>query len=284
MRTEPLGLERLGTIIDDTLACTAFLSRLPAWRLRGGGKASALPDFQRTAHGFALAGAIIAMPAACVLALAQGAGLPALICALAAMAALVMTTGALHEDGLADVADGFWGGANVARKLAIMRDSAIGTYGVLALVATFALRAACLAAILAAHSVFESVVILLAVASLSRAAMVWPWAALPAVRPSEAGAGTDAGGKDESGLSARYGEPDAQTASWAAVFCLPALLTLAAAVGLVSTITALLLSLLAIAALMLLARRHIGGHTGDVLGAAQQMSEMGLYIGLLIAI
>ena len=66
--------------------------------------------------------------------------LPPLPAAALAVAATVAVTGALHEDGLADVADGFGGGATRERKLEIMRDSRIGTYGVCALILSFILR------------------------------------------------------------------------------------------------------------------------------------------------
>ena len=62
-----------------------------------------------------------------------------------ALAALVLLTGGFHEDGLADTADGFGGGRTRERKLEIMRDSRIGSYGALALVLSVGIRAAALA-------------------------------------------------------------------------------------------------------------------------------------------
>ncbi|MFD0915533.1 adenosylcobinamide-GDP ribazoletransferase [Pseudahrensia aquimaris] len=276
-------MERLNGIVDATFSSTTFLSRLPTWRLKSEEEASSLPNFQRSAHAFPLAGIVIALPAVIVFWLTSLAGLPATISALLTVVALMFTTGALHEDGLADVADGFWGGHTLERKLEIMRDSAIGTYGVLALVASFGLRAACIAALAMVRTPEEVAMLVIAVASLSRAAMVWPWVLLPAVRPAQSD-GLISGIKEAGGLSVRYGEPDRQTGLWTLIFCAPALLLLLSATGLVGAINAVLIGALFVTGGMLVARRHVGGHTGDVLGAVQQMCEIGLYIGLLIAI
>ena len=59
---------------------------------------------------------------------------------LLTIVALIVTSGALHEDGLADVADGFYGGHSVERRLAIMKDSSIGSYGTLALIVSVLMR------------------------------------------------------------------------------------------------------------------------------------------------
>ena len=110
----------------DTLASTQFLSRLPVHRIKG----TDIPiDFSKSAYTFPLAGVIISLPSAVTLYVALIAGLDNLVAAIIAVTVHLLVTGALHEDGLADVADGFWGGATRERKLEIMRDSAIGTYG-----------------------------------------------------------------------------------------------------------------------------------------------------------
>ena len=81
---------------------------------------------------------------------------------------LYVVTGGLHEDGLADVADGFGGGASQERKLAIMRDNRIGTYGVAAMVFSILLRILAIVSIAGAASVAMA---LLAAGALSRAAI-----------------------------------------------------------------------------------------------------------------
>lgn len=88
--------------------------------------------------------------------------------AIVALAAGALATGALHEDGLADLADGFGGGRTRDRKLEIMRDSRIGSYGVVALVLCFAFRAAGLAALIDSGGAFLG---LLSLAAASRAVL-----------------------------------------------------------------------------------------------------------------
>jgi len=96
----------------------------------------------RAAWAYPLAGLVVGALAGLVAQVALWLGLPPSIAALLALAAMIAITGALHEDGLADSADGLWGGWDRARRLEIMKDSRIGTYGVLALGLTLLLRAA----------------------------------------------------------------------------------------------------------------------------------------------
>src|SRR5580698_2328670 len=112
-----------------TIAALRFYSRLPLPALAFEREPFALPDLARLAPYAPLAGAIIGAGGAIVLALARALGLPALLSAALALSALVLVSGAFHEDGLADVCDGFGGGATRERKLEIMRDSRIGAFG-----------------------------------------------------------------------------------------------------------------------------------------------------------
>ena len=105
-------------------------------------------DIDRIAWAAPVAGVAVGLIGALVLALTTLLGLPLLLRAGLATAALVVATGALHEDGLADVADGFGGGATRARKLEIMRDSRIGAYGAIAIALALILRVGALAAAL----------------------------------------------------------------------------------------------------------------------------------------
>ncbi|MDO5703976.1 MAG: adenosylcobinamide-GDP ribazoletransferase, partial [Paracoccus sp. (in: a-proteobacteria)] len=102
----------------------AFLTRLPVARLL---PAHIIP-LNSAAWAFPLAGAVVGGAGAAVLAVAVGAGFPVLLAALLALSAMILTTGGLHEDGLADLADAA-GGATRERRLEIMRDSRIGSYG-----------------------------------------------------------------------------------------------------------------------------------------------------------
>ena len=81
---------------------------------------------------FPLVGFGIGGTGAIVLGLLTWIGTPTAVAATLAVGAMILLTGALHEDGLADIADGFGGGKDKASKLRIMRDSRIGTYGVVA--------------------------------------------------------------------------------------------------------------------------------------------------------
>lgn len=176
--------------------------------------------------------------------------LPAIAAAALALGTMMVLTGAMHEDGLADVADGFWGGFTPARRLEIMRDSQIGSYGVLALVVVFTLRLSAVAVLLSVAPLA-----LLASAALSRAAMPLLMYALPHARAD--------------GLSHSVGRPPLRTAALAyAIGAVAALLLIGSA-----ALPAITLSLIVCAGLGRLAKAKIGGQTGDVLGATQQLGE-----------
>ncbi len=126
------------TLIDprDVAAATGLLSRLPVpvdtdLATRRGARA---------AWAYPIAGLAIGIVAASVGQIAIWLGLGPMLVAGLVIATLVVITGALHEDGLSDAADGLWGGWTAERRLEIMKDSRIGAYGVLALVIVVALR------------------------------------------------------------------------------------------------------------------------------------------------
>lgn len=270
----------LAALASEILASAAFLSRLPLGRFTG----ENLPDFRKSAPTFGLAGLIVALPAVTIFLIAAFLSLPPFVTAIFTLATLVVTTGALHEDGLADVADGFWGGHEKEKKLTIMRDSTIGTYGALALIFTVALRISAFAVLMAAMETFSLACLLAGIIALSRAFIVWPWRALPAARLEQnLDADKEQTEKDASGLSARYGQPSGDAFLKTMLCALPAFLLIVLSVGAAPALLALVCAALASYGLMRLAEHHIGGHTGDVLGATQQISEIGLYVGLLIA-
>lgn len=182
-------------------------------------------------------------------------GLPAWGAAVLALALMTLLTGAMHEDGLADLADGFWGGFTPERRLEIMRDSQIGTYGVLALILVS------IAKISAVSVLLETAALaIIAAAALSRAVMPALMYALPHAR------------KD--GLSHSVGRPSFATAG--------AGVAIGAGVSLLCVgLAGIMLVALALAvgwATGMLAKRKIGGQTGDVLGAAQQLSEAAILL------
>jgi adenosylcobinamide-GDP ribazoletransferase len=183
------------------------------------------------------------------------AGLAASVSALISLSILIILTGAMHEDGLADTADGFWGGWDPARRLEIMKDSRIGSYGVIALFLSLSGRWAAL------WMLFEmgpSVALagLLIAPMLSRATMPALMAALPHAR--------------DHGLSHSTGHPDPATAALGAglAFGLGFLLLGWGVFG--AVFWAALLAF----AMGRMARAKIGGQTGDVLGATQQITEI----------
>ncbi|WP_296173776.1 adenosylcobinamide-GDP ribazoletransferase [uncultured Brevundimonas sp.] len=235
-----------------------FLTRIPTPQLAG-----FQPEWiQQSARYYPLVGQLVGGTAALVLYGAAQVWSP-WIAALLAVAAGVVLTGGFHEDGLADTADGLGGGLTRARRLEIMKDSRLGSYGALALGLTLALRAATLAA-LAQFSPFFSAVALLAAHGLGRAAAVGAMTVMPY--------GGDPG-------MAKEGRPDRASllgltvavliALWPLVFFSPA----TGAGGL-----ALGLAFGAVPAW--LAWRLIGGRTGDVLGAVEQAFEVGFLLAV----
>ena len=178
--------------------------------------------------------------------------------AIGAVAAGMLATGALHEDGLADTADGFGGGGTTGRKLEIMRDSRIGSFGALALMLALGLRVAALAAL---ADPGRAAAALVAAGMLGRGAMIGMMVALPRARPD--------------GMAATLGPvPPGAAAIGLAVA--------AACVLLPHGARALLAAVLAGALMVWLARRQIGGYTGDVLGATEQAAECAVLVAMLI--
>jgi adenosylcobinamide-GDP ribazoletransferase len=236
-----------------------LLTRLPLPHL----PSAAFARQAQSAWAFPLAGLAVAAPACLVGGLALSAGLPATIAAGLVLTVQIFLTGAMHEDGLADVADGFWGGFTRERRLEIMKDSRIGTYGVLALVLSIGLRWAALSSLLALDGAFA---LIMAIALLSRAAMPLLMATLRNARGS--------------GLSSQVGRPGGiQVATACGLSAFAALIL----TGFATMLVCALALGLTTAALGILARRKIGGQTGDVLGCCQQICEIsGLLVGLVV--
>ena len=238
----------------DLLTALALLTRLPL-PSQPFDSADARPA-AHAAWAYPLAGLAVGGVAALMGWLALLAGLPPAAAALLMLGTGTVLTGAMHEDGLADCADGFWGGWTVARRLEIMKDSQIGTYGVAALILSYGLRAAALIPLVSAGSSFAA---LIGAAVVSRAGMVAVMHGLPSAR--------------EGGLSRQTGRVPRPAAIIACALCLAAIPFLPAS-GL-AVIGAAVLAPLAVAGI---ARAKIGGQTGDVLGATQQCSETALLL------
>lgn len=258
-------------LVRDLAQMIRFMSRLPVPRLPFEQDAHALPDFATAPRMLPLAGLVVALPALIVIALAAGLRLPNEIVALLAIGALAFTTGAMHEDGLADTFDGLAGGRTVEKRLEIMKDSRIGSFGALALVLALLLRVACLAALLDRGGVVVALMAFLGAAVLSRTASLVPMTLLPPARTG--------------GFSAAVGQPTQQTLVLALVVALAIVGAASEVAGwsLLGTGLACLLALLATGLISFWALRSIGGQTGDIAGAAQQLAEIAFLMGLLIS-
>jgi adenosylcobinamide-GDP ribazoletransferase len=237
----------MSTWRDDLFVAARFLTRA-----RIAGPHRPVAD---AARAFPLIGLGVGIIGALVYHLAAWLGLSGFLAALAAVTATILATGALHEDGLADTADGLGGGRDRAHALAIMRDSRTGAYGALALVLSVAARTGALAsaaapgwALLGAHG-------------FSRALLP---SILQRLEPARA-----------DGLGATAGKPRTEDVWWSlglgALFAFIGL-------GLWGGLVGITLACAAVATLAGVARRRLGGYTGDILGAAQQLAEISLLV------
>lgn len=254
--------------VDDVARSVAFLSRIRVPPRHFDGHDGRL---SRTIRAFPVAGVVIVLPAAALLAILQALGVSSLFSAFVVLAVQTLLTGALHEDGFSDTADGLGGGRDRESMLSIMRDSRVGSYGVIALILSYGLRAAALASILAFLSPAGAVLMLLAVAAASRTAMVWHWSALPPAR--------------RDGVAASAGEPDGDATRVALVsgVAITLLLLLPNAPLLAIASVALAVSA-AVFAFTDVVRDKIGGHTGDTIGASEQVAEIAVLGALALAL
>lgn len=234
--------------LDDVALCLVFFTRLPlpVFDLRGRSLADAI-------WAAPVAGLAVALVGAVVYAIGVKLGLAAGPAAALALAATLLATGCLHEDGLSDVADGFGGGKTRDKKLEIMRDSRIGAYGAAALGLSMLIRWSALSQLANPTGVLFA---LIAAHAASRGLLGAFMHLAPAARSD--------------GLSAGAGTVSTQTAVLGAVLGAIPLLTL----GLGGAFAALILLALVFSALRALCLNQIGGHTGDTIGALQQLGEI----------
>ena len=243
--------------IKRLLCALQFLTRLPV---------PPLADFEddlitQSARYFPAVGLVIGAISVSVLILAEQFG-HSLVPAVLAVGISVLLTGAFHEDGLGDTADGLGGGLDRAKRLAIMKDSRIGTYGACALVLILTLRIASINAL----PVMTGACALIASHAAARAIAVIAMYALPYAgevetakhKPVPKGVSTTSLGIALAiGLSSLIFLPPALAAMAVMIAMLPALW------------------------LALKARNLIGGYVGDVLGAIEQCAECGFLLGIL---
>jgi len=246
----------------DLVVATRFLTRLPLPTLDTGDR-----NLMRASWCFPVVGAAIGVAGGAVAWFGQSMGLPTTASALLAIAATAVVTGALHEDGLADLADGFGGGINKERKIAIMRDSRIGAYGVLALILAVGLKVSAIVAIMEAGDLALTITALIVAHAGARAL-------IPPVTVVLENA-------SDSGLGDMAGKPKTSTVQAALV------IAVALCIVLLPFSTALIAATAgcaAAAAVALLARRQIGGYTGDVLGAVEQVAETAMLLAMAATI
>ena len=226
------------------------VSLLTRLRTRGG------RDTARAIPWMPVVGALIGLVAGSVY-WASRIGLSPLISATLAIASSILLTGALHEDGLADVADAFGARVEPARAIEIMQDPHHGTYGILALILSVVVRIAAVAQL----RPVAAIVVLAAAHSLARAGAVGLMAIMPAAEGSTLGA------------SYKHRETGRRLLAGFAF----ALAVAAAVFGLWVFIAAAI-TLAAMSLTGLLARQKIGGFNGDVLGATEQLAEIGILL------
>jgi adenosylcobinamide-GDP ribazoletransferase len=235
---------------------TAFLTTLPLPL----SPTDAAQPVGAAVRAFPLVGVVIGGAGAAVYALADLLGLASGLAAILAIAAMMALTGGLHEDGLADTADGLGGRERTAR-LAIMHDSRIGTYGVLALLIVVLIR---IDAVSYVGSPGEVLRFLVAAAAGSRASMP---AIMYMLHPARA-----------EGMGYQAGRPDHRRAVDAGVLGATIVVL---TIGPIAGLAAIAAAAMATVALGWLAQRRLGGFTGDTLGATQQMSEIAIILAYL---
>jgi adenosylcobinamide-GDP ribazoletransferase len=232
---------------EDLVAAFGLLTRLPV------GRFGTPADLSRCVWAFPVVGVVVNGLGGLAYWLAHWFGMPPLLAAVWALVVTLLATGALHDDGLADTADGFGGGATAERKLEIMRDSRIGCYGALALLLSVLMRVAAISAI------GDSSRVMLAFCLAGMLGRGGVLVLLLTLSPAR-----------DDGLGAAMGETPVGRASiglaLAVVACLLALPFKWAFAIVIAGFGASL-------AMARLARGQIGGYTGDVLGATEVVTE-----------
>jgi adenosylcobinamide-GDP ribazoletransferase len=246
----------LAALQRDFWLCLGFFTRLPVKMVEG-----SLSDAVRA---FPLAGLVVGLIGALVYYLGIQIGLSTLLAALLAVAATGIVTGALHEDGWADVCDALGARGGIEKRLEILRDSRLGSYGGLALIFATAIKVSALAALAAPELVAGALV---ASHALARGVLPLIMSRMDLARSE--------------GLAARAGKPSIAAANWSLAI---ALIVAVIAIAPVAALVALLAALAATWLIAKLAQKKFGGYTGDVLGAVEQVAEMAILINLVTLI
>jgi adenosylcobinamide-GDP ribazoletransferase len=250
LQTPQLITEIDRLLLTDLVSAFMLLTRLPVARLARLGR---VPDLARCVWAFPIVGVVVNGMGGLIYWLAHKVGMPPLLAAAWTLAVTMAVTGAFHEDGLADTADGFGGGVTPARKMDIMRDSRIGTYGAAVLVLSVMVRAAAISALGQPGSVMTAMIL---AGALGRSGMLLLLMILPPARAD--------------GMGASVGKPRVKSVALAlAVAIAASVLSLPILPATAAVVLGFGCSLL----LAKLAAAQIGGQTGDVLGATEVVIE-----------
>jgi adenosylcobinamide-GDP ribazoletransferase len=241
----------------DCAVAGMFLTRLPFPSIETGPKKGRLALSMRT---FPLIGALVGTIGGLVLISMAAIGLHPIASALIGLASVILVTGALHEDGLSDVADGLGGGSTVEKKLKIMHDSRIGAYGVLAVVFSVGIRATVLGGLPTPEL---AAITMVAAGALSRGLLP---VTIYMLRPAR-----------KSGLGYRAGSPDQE--GWLKALLLGALIGFLF-IGPLGGLFAIIAGSAAASFVAWFCYKQIGGYTGDTLGAVQQSAEVSILIAV----
>lgn len=254
---------------EEALRLARFYTRLPLPALAFEREPFAVPDFDRAAFALPLIGVVVGSLGALVGALAYLAGISTTLSAILCVATMAVVTGAFHEDGLADSCDGLFGGNTVERRLEIMKDSRLGTFGAAGLVFALLIR------IFALADLFRLVgpvalLLVIGVAALARPLAMLPALWLPPAASTGLARSVALPGPQRAGVAMGLGAVIALGCGW------PAGLLPAVFMGIIATFITLY-------ALSRLASAKLGGYTGDTLGAAEQVAEITLFLVLSAA-
>lgn len=248
---------------DDIVMCLRFFSRLPA-----GDRPFEAPDLNRMALALPFASVVIALGPAAAVVILTLLGVPAWFAAGMGVLAMILVTGAMPDDAVADAADGLGGGQTAERRLEIMQDSRHGSYGIAALSLYVVLRVAAIGGIAAANP-YAAAGIWIAATVLARSGSLWLTHELPAARSGGAAAAV---GRVEM-------RPFLLGAGFAAMV---AFLAAAPFTSFVAVVLAVVATALIAMGWARLCRRLVGGQTGDLIGALHVAIEIGVLTVLLI--
>jgi len=255
----------------DLFLALSFFTRLPVGFMApktpepapGTESATTPPQLRlgEASRAFPLAGLVVGLVGGLAYWIAVQIGLSGLLAAFLAVAATAALTGALHEDGWADFADGLGARGDRVRKLAAMKDSHIGSFGVLALIFATGVKTVALAQLQTPDNVVTALV---AAHVLARAVLPLAMRSLPLATAQ--------------GLAVMAGRPSAQGVY---VSLGLGLVITFFAVFLPAAIVAIIVAIVAAALIGAIAKRQFGGYTGDVLGAIEQVAEIAVLINLV---